>query len=230
MAHHVKDYSEGKIYNLHAEGDPLIYIGHTILSLETRMRTHSRDSKLYPNRKVYKHLLQFGWEKIKIVLLEDYPCTCEDEMVAREQYWIDAFDNIKLGLNFARAKGQLKSVYFKEYHARPDIIARRASQSKEYRSKPEIQIRTIERRKEYSSRPEIILKHAEYLKEYKTRPGKALKMSNYHKNYESQPENKLRIAAYKKERESRPDVRARRNEMARAPYAAKKLEQLETLP
>ena len=42
-----------------------------------------------PERKVYKHLVEIGWDEVKIILIESFPCENKMELEKRERYYID---------------------------------------------------------------------------------------------------------------------------------------------
>jgi len=82
-------YKNGKIYKLVNDVDDKIYIGSSCNVLATRLNQHKAKSKCYPDRHVYKHLNEIGWESVKIILVEDYPCDTKKHLEARERHWID---------------------------------------------------------------------------------------------------------------------------------------------
>ena len=73
------------------------YNGGTSSPIRKRKAGHKRKAKLKINRTVYKHLNEIGRINVKIVLIESYPCNNKDELIKREQYWIDELKPI---LNF----------------------------------------------------------------------------------------------------------------------------------
>ncbi len=84
-------YQNGKIYKLVNNTDNEIYIGSTCLPLHKRFHTHKSDAKKQPERKVYKHLLGIGWNEVKIILIESFPCDNKMELEKRERYYIEQF-------------------------------------------------------------------------------------------------------------------------------------------
>ena len=79
-------YSESKIYKLECE-DGHYYYGATIQSIHKRLITHKQASKKHPYR-VYKHINTIGWDKVKILLVENYPCESKKELNKRESQLI----------------------------------------------------------------------------------------------------------------------------------------------
>ena len=93
------NYGNGKIYKLVNNCDDKIYVGSTTVRLCKRKTCHVTDSKKHPNRCVYKHILEIGWENVDIILIEKYPCESKEELHKRERYWID---ELKAELNLLR--------------------------------------------------------------------------------------------------------------------------------
>ena len=83
------NYQNGKIYKLVNSVDDKIYVGSTCGNLRLRKSRHKSKSKLEPNRHIYKHLNEIGWDNIDIILIELYQCNSKDELHARERHWID---------------------------------------------------------------------------------------------------------------------------------------------
>ena len=82
-------YENGKIYKLVNNADKEIYVGSTCLPLHKRFYGHKRDAAKTPERKVYKHLLGIGWDEVKIILIESFPCENKMELEKRERDYID---------------------------------------------------------------------------------------------------------------------------------------------
>ena len=88
------NYNNGKIYKVINPQNEIIYIGSTA------------QEQLCDRFKNHKHKGNGN----KIILLENYPCNCKQELIKREQELIEQFDNL---LNIRNA---FKSVeYHKEY-------------------------------------------------------------------------------------------------------------------
>lgn len=78
------NYSDGKIYCLKNGG--FYYVGSTCQPLERRLAEHKRCTKRSGSCSS-KHLFDLK-TKVKIVLLEEYPCESRAELHHREAYWI----------------------------------------------------------------------------------------------------------------------------------------------
>ena len=94
-----KDFANGKIYQLVNDVDNLVYVGHTTTTLPRRFYKHKMAAKEQPDRKVYKHINSLGIAHFRLELIEPWACQNEDELVAREGFWIRAMDSYKNGLN-----------------------------------------------------------------------------------------------------------------------------------
>ena len=82
-------YARGKVYKLVNDLDDEIYVGSTCEPLHKRLYTHKQKAKIVPDRHVYKHLLNIGFENVHIVLLENFNCTSKEELLRRERHFID---------------------------------------------------------------------------------------------------------------------------------------------
>ena len=82
------NYQNGKIYRLIAE-DNYFYLGSTIKDLKERFWNHKADSKRRPNNKKASHFCKIGWDKVKIELVENFPCNSRKELLDREQEHIE---------------------------------------------------------------------------------------------------------------------------------------------
>lgn len=103
-------YKNGKIYKL-VSRDPKIvdiYIGSTCTNLCKRIAFHRETALEAQNRKLYK-FINGNWENWRIILIELYPCNSKQELLQREQYYIDLLkptlnDNNAWGINKEREK------------------------------------------------------------------------------------------------------------------------------
>ena len=81
-------YANGTIYKLVNDVDKEIYIGSTCLPLSKCIYSHKKHAKK-ENSKLYKHLNTVGWDAVKIILIESFPCENKMELTKRERYYID---------------------------------------------------------------------------------------------------------------------------------------------
>lgn len=104
------DYSKGKIYKIVNDINNDIYIGSTVQQLSNRMGTHRSFSKIDKYKSpIYTNMRGLGAQAFKIILLENYPCASKEELIAREQHWID---ELKPKLNERSAtKGMTEQEY-----------------------------------------------------------------------------------------------------------------------
>ena len=112
-----RNYENGKIYKLVNDVNDKFYVGSTVNSLAKRKYWHKSKGKMVPRVKaIYDEI---GWNQLKIVLVESYPCDSNDELRQRERYW---YDELKPDLNMIRPwvgideakheKKQLKKQYY----------------------------------------------------------------------------------------------------------------------
>jgi group I intron endonuclease len=94
------DYSKGVVYKIFCNDKNILdfYIGSTN-NFKMRKKYHITNSKK-KNCKLYQTIRENGgWKNWTMELIEEYPCTCRDELVIRERYW---YDELKPTLNINR--------------------------------------------------------------------------------------------------------------------------------
>lgn len=176
-------YEKGKIYKLECE-DGHFYYGSTMSELKTRLQNHKRASEKQPYR-VYQHINTIGWDKVKIVLIENFPCESRKQLIEKENEYICQNKNNQLCLNTILAfhTEETKKIAKKEYYENT------IEQRKEYEKKRN----QTEHRKEYNrqkrlkqateNREEYLTKkREEYLRNKEKRDAK--NRENYYKNRE----------------------------------------------
>jgi hypothetical protein len=142
------DYSKGKIYKLCGAGK--IYIGSTIQHLSKRHWSH----KCAKINTVHEIIAD---PNNQITLIELYPCSCKEELLARERYHIEnteCVNKIRRPISSEEEKNQYQKVY------------RRTPKYKEYQ-------------KALRQTPE----HKEYQKAYKQTPDYKAYQKTYNKAY-----------------------------------------------
>ena len=82
-------YQNGMIYKLVNDVDDQFYVGSTCMPLAKRKSNHKVDAKKHPNQRLYKHLNEIGWDCVKIILIEKWPCEDKYELEKRERYHIE---------------------------------------------------------------------------------------------------------------------------------------------
>lgn len=92
-------YQKAKMYKLVSDVDDEFYLGSTCLLLSQRYHCHKQLAKDKPDRPVYKHFNEIGWENVKIILVEEYPCNSKIEMLKKER---ELYDELKPTLNRKR--------------------------------------------------------------------------------------------------------------------------------
>ncbi len=94
-------YQTGKVYKIECE-DGHFYIGSTKNDLKVRLEKHKTNSKLCPTYPLYKHIGN-DWNKVRIELVEDYPCNDRRELEKREDDYIQKEIDNSLCLNHNRS-------------------------------------------------------------------------------------------------------------------------------
>jgi|DEB0MinimDraft_10_1074344.scaffolds.fasta_scaffold00539_16 hypothetical protein len=120
-------YTYGKIYKIISPHTDKCYVGSTIQPLSSRMTGHRRDFK---NGKYMtsSEIMKLG--DYKIILIENYPCENIEQLLKREQHYIDTLDCVN--------KHQPTKVfdaenYYKEYHIKNR--EHKCKMAREYREK-----------------------------------------------------------------------------------------------
>jgi hypothetical protein len=83
------NFQNAKIYKLVNSEDDEIYIGSTCGTLHLSKSRHKKHKNRQSHRKVYAHLNRIGWSNVRIILIEDFPCNNKNELLRREQHYID---------------------------------------------------------------------------------------------------------------------------------------------
>lgn len=92
------DYSKGKIYKIVVDTDEEYkpYVGSTCQELSQRMTDHRSKYKNWKNgggyMKSFKLFDEFGVDKCKIILLEEYSCENNNQLRAKEREWFDKIE------------------------------------------------------------------------------------------------------------------------------------------
>ena len=143
----------GKIYKLINTENDKIYIGSSNNQyLSQRMNLHNqicKDTSGRRNSKLYIFMREIGIEKFKIELIEKYVCETKQQLVEREQYWIE---QLKPELNTIRAIANPN--YDKECR-------------KKYRDENKDKIKEIQKKFYEEHKEEVLEKMKEYREENK---------------------------------------------------------------
>jgi hypothetical protein len=105
------DYKNGKLYKLQCD-DGYYYIGSTCNELRFRLYGHKTDSK-DENSKKYQHINTIGWDRVRIVLVEDCPCENKQQLVRKEDMLIRSCEKDPLCLN-SRRESHNRQEYYQE--------------------------------------------------------------------------------------------------------------------
>ena len=82
------NYANSKVYKLISSVDSKLYIGSTTQRLSTRLAKHKNDAKYNPHF-VHKHFNTIGWDTVRIILIETVTCINREQLIQREQHYID---------------------------------------------------------------------------------------------------------------------------------------------
>jgi hypothetical protein len=197
-------YANGKIYKLICD-DRSYYIGSTIQKLNLRFNHHKEASKTGMSV-VYTYINSIGWDKVKIELIEDYPCDKKSELNEREEYYIDKSKTDELCLNVKRAylsEEKRKEIVKKYYEKNKDTIIESHREYNEINREKvdayqaQYRLENAEKRREYTR--QYALEHSEQVKEVKKKYNQENKdkINAYWREYNNKDENKEKIKEIK---------------------------------
>jgi len=186
------DYQKCMIYKLICNEDPtFLYIGHT--TNWNRRKTCHKSKSFSSNYKLYTRIRELGgWENIKMIWIEDYPCNNKREGESREQYWMDTLKP-NMNMQFAQRDYEANKVAIAEYN-------------KEYREANKEAINQYHKEYREANKEAIAEQHKEYYKankdaiiEHQKEYYKVNKEAIAEREKEYRAANKEAIAEYKKE-------------------------------
>jgi predicted GIY-YIG superfamily endonuclease len=114
------DYKNGKLYKLQCD-DGYYYIGSTCDELRYRLNGHKKDSRKH-STPLYQHINEIGWDRVRIVLIEECPCENKQQLVRKEDEMIQLNLMNDLCLNTRRAVGDRKQLLREYYLTHKDQI------------------------------------------------------------------------------------------------------------
>ncbi len=94
-------YEKSKVYKLQHE-DGHFYIGSTINELRVRFQGHKETSKRHLKQRLYAHI-NGEWDNVRIILIEAFECTNRNELLKKENEYIQKELDNPLCLNSKRA-------------------------------------------------------------------------------------------------------------------------------
>jgi group I intron endonuclease len=153
------DFSKGKIYKITNDYNDDIYIGSTCDSLCKRFSNHKAHSTLEHKKHtlLYKLVNEIGFNRFKIELIEEYPCSDKYTLRQREGYFIR-----EMGTLNQLIAGRTNKEYHKEHQKA--YYERVKEHKKEYDKK--YYEENKERKKEYDKKRNI--ENAEKKKEIRS--------------------------------------------------------------
>lgn len=84
----MSNYANSKVYKLINSVDKKIYIGSTTQGLSKRLSQHKQTAKIKPSF-AHRHFNTIGWDTVRIVLIETVTCINREQLIQREQHYID---------------------------------------------------------------------------------------------------------------------------------------------
>ena len=118
------DFQEAKIYKITNDFNDDVYVGSTCNSLVKRYSGHKSEANHhnYKHRPLYKLMNEIGFNRFRIQLIENYPCSDKYEMRQKEGEYIRQFGT--LNINIAVGIENQKE-YQKEYRKEKEYDKKR---------------------------------------------------------------------------------------------------------
>jgi len=176
-----KDCSKGKIYFVRSNNPDITckYVGSTIQTLAQRMTGHRAGYKRWLAGEenacaIYYEFQKYGIEQFHIELIEDYPCEREEQLLARENFFIRQEECVNKIM--AILTTEERKEYKKQYHQ--EHIEERQEYLADYREQHREEAKTYSRQY-YQENTEKAL---QYRKQYCEDNKEQVKQSQ-HKKY-----------------------------------------------
>lgn len=160
-------YETGKIYRLVCEDDKY-YIGSTIRPLNGRLSSHKYRSRETETSNAYNHIKTIGWDKVRIELVELFPCENRTQLLERETWHISQHKEDAMCLN---TRNPLTD------NTTPEAIQSRKEYCREHYQQHREE--RLQKQKEYHE--EHREERSEYNREYRQR--NAEKLKEYDRQY-----------------------------------------------
>ena len=174
------NYNEGKIYKLLNTENDEVYIGSTTLPLHKRLYYHRKNSRLGHSSRVYNHMRELGVDKFYIELIEDFPCTNNSMLEAREGVFIREIGTLNMRIegrsrqewaqdNAQRIKEQRAKHHIENKQRLNEISAKYQKDHKEEISKQRAEFRRKNKDKLKEANAKYRAENAQKIKEQKAK-------------------------------------------------------------
>ncbi len=160
-----QDFSKAKIYKITNDHNDDVYVGSTCDTLVKRFSIHKSVSKreVYKDRALYKLINEIGFNRFRIELIEDYPCSDLYQLRQREGYYIRTLGTLNL-LIAGRDGKQYRDEHKEEMKQyRIENKEKIAATTKEYQEKNKDRIKQVKKHYREENKTQI----AEYNKNYR---------------------------------------------------------------
>jgi hypothetical protein len=136
-------YDQSKIYKIISDQSEMIYVGSTTKQyLSQRMDKHRNGFKNWKEGKgsfvASYEILKY--DDAKIILLENCNCKSRDELIAREQFYIDKYKDICINKHFAKGRNIEKRRETQNEYRKNNIEQERERDRKRYEKDKEKRI------------------------------------------------------------------------------------------
>lgn len=124
------NYQEGKIYKITSEKTDQVYVGSTVKPIAIRYNQHKCMYNSYKKdggRVQLSSFLIIDYGDSKVELVENFPCTRQEELFARERYWMDNLPSVN------KVRSLITKEELKEY--RHDYYSANKQKAMEYNAR-----------------------------------------------------------------------------------------------
>jgi len=186
----VNKYSHSKVYKLQCD-DGYYYIGSTVNNLNQRLGDHKRKAKTDVNRKIYEHINEIGWERVRVILISEHNLENKDQLLREEDNVINQCKDDLFCLNMYRAfTGLNREDYYRKY--REENKEKIKEHNKEYKENNKEKIK--EKGKEYreenkDKRKEYYIQNKDKINEQRTEKIECICGSIFRRSDKIQHEN-----------------------------------------
>ena len=135
----------------------LPYYGSTTQSLNQRFQVHKGDFKLWKQgkKRCYSSfmLLEQGFDKVAIILVEDYPCNSKQELELREAHYIKNIPCINMKIPSGIVAESLQDYKKQYYQSNRDKLL---EQNKQYKQANRDKLREYDKQYQQANRDKIL--------------------------------------------------------------------------
>lgn len=170
---HNPDYSKWVLYKICCRDYSItnLYVGHTT-NLSSRRSKHKNncndETSKNHNLNIYKYIRENGgWDNWQLIKIEDFSCSCVDDALKRERYWLETL-GATLNKNIPTRTQKEYIQQYREIHIE-DLKQKRKERYEKNKQEILEKKRNNWKEKKLERTPEQVEKQKEYQKQYRIR-------------------------------------------------------------